>query len=197
MLALLLLPCFAQDPAQPPAADPGATRRESQTEKRAAARQQQRALDSAQRVMMAVFQEDKLQDLSREEMNNRLLAFDRDQDARVSFEEFQRLLAWSPIRAPRGNDSALTAEDAWALLLRCADSDLDAALTHAEALAFFDERDLDHDGVLTRNERPDGPKVGDKAPDFALTAPGGTELQSLSALLKEGKPVALLFGSYT
>lgn len=194
MLLALLIPLFAQDPAPP---DPAVTRRQAQAEARAAAREQQRALESAQRVLMAVFQEDRLQDLDREELSNRMLAFDRDEDERVSFEEFQRLAAWSPFRSQRGNDAALKVEDAWTLLLRFADVDEDLALTHVEAFAFFDARDLDHNGVLTRNERADGPRVGDKAVDFALAPPGGEELQSLSALLKQGKPIALLFGSYT
>lgn len=192
-MLFLLLPIMVQEPVS----DPAEVQRQERAAARAAAREQQRALDAGQRVLMAVFQEDKLQNLGREELQKRMLAFDRDEDARVSFEEFQRLAAWSPVRAARGDDAAMKVEDAWNLLLRVADADADAALTHAEALTFFDARDLDRDGTLTRNERADGPRVGDKAPDFALASAGSEELSSLSKLLKEGKPIALLFGSYT
>jgi hypothetical protein len=88
-------------------------------------------------------------------------------------------------------------EDAWAALLPVADADADGTLTHAEALTFFDARDLDRDGVLTRNERVDGPRVGERAPDFALASPASADLQSLSGLIARGKPVALLFGSWS
>jgi len=198
-MLLLLLPLLAQTPEPPaePPADPVVERRRAQVEVRAAARELQRARDSAQRVLMAVFQEDRLTDLGREECLNRMVAFDRDEDARVSFEEFERLVKWSPFRSPRGNDTAMKAEDAWTVLLRFADADADGVLAHEEALAYFDERDLDHNGLLTRNERADGPRVGEKAPDFALAPPGEGELQSLSALIKQGKPVALLFGAYS
>lgn len=187
----LLLSALIQDPA--PAAEPAPP---SRAEARAAARARQREMEQAQRVLTVVFQTDRMEDLGRDELSGRLLAFDRDEDAALSVEELRTVAAWSPLR-PRREAEEWRAEDALAALLRVADRGGDGALAHEELLAFFDARDLDHDGVLRRNERADGPNVGEKAPDFALTAPGGKELESLSALVKRSKPVALLFGSWT
>lgn len=195
MLAEILLLHALQEPEPPPGPPPAAARR-AQAEARAAARARQRELEKAQRVLMAVYQEDRMPDLARDELLGRLHAFDRDGDACATLAEFRAAAAWSPLRSRREAE-AIGVEDAWAALLRCADGDGDGVLAHEEALAFFDARDLDGDGVLSRSERADGPRVGEKAPDFSLPAPGGEELSSLSALLKDGKPVALLFGSYT
>ncbi len=191
---LLLLSLLIQDPL--PEADPVVERRRAQAEARAEARERQRTHEQAQRVLMAVFQEDKLVELGRDELTRRMEVFDRDEDQRVALEEFKILAAWSPYRG-RGNDGAMQAEDAWALLLKVADADADGLLSREEALAYFDRMDLDHDGILTRNERADGPRVGEKAPEFTLAPPNSEEIQSLSALLKDGRPVALLFGSYS
>lgn len=40
-------------------------------------------------------------------------------------------------------------------------------------------------------------KVGDAAPDFSLASPDGKTTLALSTLLKNQKPVVLVFGSYT
>ena len=50
------------------------------------------------------------------------------------------------------------------------------------------QRDLRREGAL---------KAGDAAPDFSLASPDGKTTLALSALLKKGKPVVLVFGSYT
>lgn len=190
MIALLLL---LQDPA-PPSPVPA---QDAARAARVAARERARAEDRAQRVLVTVFQEDRHADLGRDELLRRMLTFDRDEDARVSLEEFRRIAAWSPARAPRGGDAPPSVEDAWSALLPVADADADGTLAHAEALTFFDARDLDRDGVLTRNERVDGPRVGERAPDFALASPASADLQSLSGLIARGQPVALLFGSWS
>ena len=49
----------------------------------------------------------------------------------------------------------------------------------------------------TTRELDSQPKVGDRAPDFTLKSRGGKGSYALKDLLAKGKPVVLVFGSFT
>jgi Ca2+-binding EF-hand superfamily protein len=99
---------------------------------------------------------------------------------------------------------ALGPENA-AVLLIVADANKDAALDLDEVRAYIARRDRDADGRLARRERSQPgkePPVGvfakgarEKAPAFRLSGVDGGATVALEEL--RGKPVALIFGSFT
>ncbi|MEM7204809.1 MAG: hypothetical protein AAF628_31425 [Planctomycetota bacterium] len=91
-------------------------------------------------------------------------------------------------------------------LIRTLDRDGDGTLAVDELVARFGALDQDSDGTLGPGELPGrgrrtggaaAPAVGDEAPDFDLPlVEDDTKTVRLSAY-RDGRPVALIFGSYT
>ncbi len=127
-------------------------------------------------------------------------AHDADADGRLARAEFFAIPA-----VQGGNPDT----DRYATLLAAADvppaGDGDGQLALSELSAYFARRDVDGDGVLVPRERmlpgPE-PAIGwfergarEIAPDFTAAAPEGDGSVSLASL--RGRPVALVFGSFT
>jgi hypothetical protein len=105
-----------------------------------------------------------------------------------------------------------TPEQQWERFLR-SDQNGDGRLSREESPfppKAFERIDADGDGVVTKEEflarwatgarrpRPDpAPKEGAAAPDFTLTRADTGKPLKLSELLGKGRPVVLLFGSFT
>jgi hypothetical protein len=91
------------------------------------------------------------------------------------------------------------------VLLQAVDADRDGALVDAEIGAYVGTRDRDGDAKISRRERdrpgrepPVGrfpPGLREPAPDFALRRLDGAGAVRLADL--RGRPVALIFGSFT
>lgn len=190
-------------------------------ERRAGRRQAQRA----QRVAARHFQTD--QDptvVDADEIQRAFTEFDVDGDGRLAEEEF-RCGATTRLRPLPGDSSKqirklLDRVDPWRALLKAMDENRDGLLAREELASFFATRSEEglwvfedggagdaHDGSDGGDgaeggeggERARGlaslhPLRGRMAPDFTLSSPLGEEV-TLSDL--RGRPVALIFGSYT
>jgi hypothetical protein len=97
--------------------------------------------------------------------------------------------AWIFRRLDRDDDGDFDGKDLEALLL-IGDTDEDGKLSEDELMAILTE----NAGHLRTGAAP---KAGEPAPAFALTAPDGETRISLAGLLEDGKPVVLVFGSFT
>ena len=150
------------------------------------------------------------EDLDATKLSAAFAAFDADDDARLTRDEFD-------VEAEaRGASPGM---DRFQMLVDVI-GDGDDVLTLPEFVAWFTDRDVDTDGVLSgsemgvtrgrfgrsgpsRGERsedenaPDDPaRVGAVAPDFALKPVHGGDAVTLSSFAGK-RPVALIFGSYT
>ena len=140
---------------------------------------------ATQRSMMRWFQDDDNPgDLYVEEVTASFYRLDSDRDGWLSAAEY-----------PGG-------ETTWASFVAACDTDHDGEVALAETESFFNRRDRDGDGVWKRPppragaRRRVGVAEGEPAPDFTLRPPDGGDPVTLSSF-RGGKPVALIFGSYT
>ena len=127
---------------------------------------------------------------------------DQDGDGVLELVEFEALVASTVVPegtpAPRAMPPGMNAYDS---MLRTMDRDDSGTVSIAEFEVFFETRDDDKDGKWVRRKRSrrtvqaSGVAEGSNAPDFALRPPDGGEIVRLSSL--RGRPVALIFGSYT
>ncbi len=134
--------------------------------------------------------------LRREDLPTGFLRADRDHDGKLTRADMGPAAA-----APRAG-----ATDSFGSLLAALDANHDGAITVEEALAGFDRRDVNRDGIMLPRERAtEGrePPVGaiaaedrEMAPDFELAPEAGGEPVRLSSL-RGKRPVALIFGSFT
>lgn len=154
----------------------------------------------AQAVLMRHFQADNTaNELQRRELCIAFRARDLDRNGRWSLAEFIRVrIAFRKLSlgAPDMPEGVMP----WPHVLEAVDRNDSGDLDLCELLAFFDEKDKERTGrgappVPKPSTRPKGPAVGEEAPDFVLASPDGSEMTNLAAL--RGKPVALVFGSYT
>lgn len=110
--------------------------------------------------------------------------FDTDSNGRITPEEFQAFLK----RADKDQAGFLTAEDLYGDFSRAFNAQGgDETPSPEDLLAMFFRGEL---GIFES-----GPKVGDEAPDFTLPTHDGSQTVTLSGL--RGKPVILIFGSFT
>jgi Ca2+-binding EF-hand superfamily protein len=125
-----------------------------------------------------------------------LAKLDRDGNGRVSAEEFHAVL---------GNGGPVGV-DGFATLRAGIDADGDELLSRPELERWFTERDQDHDGQIALREPERGgpplatgwfePAVRTPAPDFTAQRLDGDTPVTLRAL-QRGRPIALIFGSFT
>jgi Ca2+-binding EF-hand superfamily protein len=109
---------------------------------------------------------------------------DADSNGRISPEELQSLLT----RADKDKTGFLTGEDLYGEFSRAfSNAGGDDMPSPDEMLSMFFRGEL---GVWDA-----GPKLGDEAPDFTLPTHDGSQTITLSA--SRGKPVILIFGSFT
>jgi Ca2+-binding EF-hand superfamily protein len=109
---------------------------------------------------------------------------DTDTNGRITPEELQAFLK----RADKDQTGFLTAEDLYGEFSRAFNAqEGDDMPSPDELLAMFFRGEL---GIFES-----GPKLGDVAPDFALPTHDGNQTVTLSSL--RGKPVILIFGSFT
>lgn len=110
--------------------------------------------------------------------------FDVDANGRITPEELQGFLK----RADADHTGFITADDLYAEFSRAFNAQGgDEMPSPEEMLAMFFRGEL---GVFES-----GPKLGDEAPDFSLPTHDGSQTVTLSGL--RGKPVILIFGSFT
>ena len=115
---------------------------------------------------------------------------DRDGDGRVELEAPRTSdLGWVVARLDRDHDGDFD-EDDLAKIREQADTDEDGAIQAEELESFI----LSRDRPVPRGEAPE---VGAEAPTFDLVRLLDNERESLSDLLEPGKPVVLIFGSFT
>lgn len=122
-------------------------------------------------IFMSYFQEDKEPDLRRAELLHKAAAFDQDKDGQMSAKEFATLAK----DVPKGRQKEYAPEEAWKQLALALDADGDARVQHAEFGTAFDLLDPERDGLLKQLGRKNQPLP----------------------LKPAGKPMALLFGSFT
>jgi Ca2+-binding EF-hand superfamily protein len=163
-------------------------------------------------ILMRYFDDDENEGLTREELERSIAAYDRDDDDRVSRKEFEGALEE---RDDAGGGMMGMQMNRYSMLLGVADQNDDLHVSNEELLAWFDERDTDHDGIWSQGggrggrgprgagreaeavpEDPSPSAMGKIAPDFDLEPPHGGKPVKLSDFKGE-KPVALIFGSYT
>ncbi|MEE8104504.1 MAG: hypothetical protein V3T86_03110 [Planctomycetota bacterium] len=130
---------------------------------------------------------------------------DADGDGVLNEAEFAaRKNAMDEMRPPPPGVTAPSAEFLFLAMLDIVDQDGNRGIALVELRGFFDAGDPDGDGVWEMPKRPDGARrkrpmgapVGQPAPDFTLSTPGGESTVQLSSF-RGSKPVALIFGSYT
>lgn len=163
-----------------------------------AQRAQLRAMYDARAVVLAYFpSEPEAQGLSLEALKAAFEWLDLDFDGSLDAEEFTRATKQRPWGGPG---------EAWPLLLAAMDGpgEGQGELALAEFEAYHGRLDGD-DGLMRpppggvassdASIASDGPPVGSLAPDFELAPPDGGASVRLSDL--RGRPVALIFGSWT
>lgn len=161
--------------------------------------------DRAALELARYFQEDG--DLRRVEARELHLAFaryDSDGDGRVDRDEFECAASTLEHDLP-GAASVEDGSSPWRTLLQGVDADADGRLSRDELDAFFGTSDnqawaLFGDEVVAGpvellDELVARPLQGLAAPDFELAGPDGHDVVRLSEL--RGRPVVLIFGSYT
>jgi hypothetical protein len=157
-----------------------------------------RALYDARAVVLTYFPtEPEAEGLSREALGSAFEWLDFDSNAVLDRSEFARATDECHWAGPG---------EAWELLLAAVDGpgDGEGALSLEEFDAYHGQL-AGKDGLLrgppsgwsagAQAMASDGPPVGTSAPDFTLARPDGGTPVKLSAWL--GRPVALIFGSYT
>ena len=160
-----------------------------------------KALYDARAVVLSYFApeilEPGVEGLTLEALGRALERRDLDGDGAIDPGELERATAERPWAGPG---------EAWELLVAAMDEpgEGEGRLAREEFEAYHAELGGE-DGVLRgppsgwpaapREIASDGPPLGSQAPDFALAPPDGGEPVRLSSL--RGRPVALVFGSYT
>lgn len=141
--------------------------------------------------------------LDETELAGSLSAADADKDQILSEEEFLCLVL-DPAPGPKlvraGDKRLLEGIDPWQALLAVLDEDGSGDIDHARLMAFHAQRGGARAWVWEEPEAPTEqgpgrPLTGLKAPEFALEPFTGGPPVALSSL--RGRPVALIFGSYT
>ena len=173
------------------------------------AKGKRRQLSRARRVVAQFFQSDGDDSiLEADELAAAFERFDGDHNGAISEEEF-RCGSLTLGHSLPGDQSAsvkrlMEGTDPWIVLGQSLDGDQDLRLTYAELLAFF--RSQSQEGVWTflgdsivsmpSKDFSLRPLEGLQAPEFCLATPEGDSTYCLSEL-RETRPVALIFGSYT
>lgn len=156
-------------------------------------------------VLMRYFQTGDPSALTWVEIETVFAATDANSDGVLSEAEFAaRKNAMDEMRSPPPGVTAPSAEFLFLAMLDIVDQNGNRGVALVELRGFFDAGDPDGDGEWTVPKRPDGARrkrpmgapVGEPAPDFTLSAPGGERTVQLSSF-RGSKPVALIFGSYT
>ncbi len=139
---------------------------------------------------------------------------DSDEDEQITRAEWQAFIA---AMDPDGNDWMTADEvravlgrwaDDWRLFLLSFDQNGDGVFRRDDLEITFRDQDFDGNGVLTGREtagwdvameqpEEEPPAVGDPAPDFELPYAEDSERSFQLATGAPGRPVALIFGSYT
>jgi len=159
----------------------------------------------ALRTLAAYFQADERdQEIRLDEVEWMATSYDADGDGAIEREEFVRAADEHRrevvIPDPSGTERVMLGTfTPWEALVAAADPDGDGRLTPSELAAFFQSGSGGEEVwplvEADEPEEPSGVAVGEPAPDFRLEPPDGGERVSLSGF--RGKPVALIFGSYT
>jgi hypothetical protein len=126
-------------------------------------------------------------------------AIDADRDGRVREDELIRALTAAQSAPVAGVPDLPKGVRAFPSLAASMDADRSGDFTAAEATAWASRlRKKEAEGPKgpPPGAMPEGPKVGDDAPDFTLSSRDGKTRTTLSSFAGK-RPVALIFGSYT